>query len=122
MIEVLAEDPEAADVCVRFLVRAERFNRGIDHGGIQLGTGLVAGARRVHGAVGVIEQLDDARLIVQVDECWGGPFGRDARCLGVVTNESGYFVVMGDQFRQNVGSDEPSRARECDLHVLPPVR
>ena len=94
----------------------ERLDRRIHHGGVQVRAGGVAGAGGVDGAVRIAEQLDDRRSVVEVDDGGGGAARGDDVGLLVVADERGHLVAVVVQFGQDVRSDEPGCAGECNVH------
>ena len=94
----------------------ECVDRRIDHGGVQVRAGLVAGTGRVDGPVRIAEQAHDRRPVVEVDHGRRGAAGGDDVGLGVVADERRHLVAVLVQFRQDVRSDESGCAGECHFH------
>jgi hypothetical protein len=111
-------DPQAADLQVGLAGAGERAGHRVDHGGVQVCAGGVAGAGRVDGAVCIAEQSGDRRPVVEVDHGRGGTAGGDGVRLGVVAGERGHLVAVLVQIRQYMRSDEPGCAGEYYLHGL----
>ena len=101
---------------VRLASRRERVDRRVHHGGVEVGAGGVTWAGGVNRTVGVTEHLDDGCPVVEVDDGWGGAEGSEGRGFRVVADERGHIVSVGQKLAQDVGSDEPGCAGECDLH------
>ena len=113
-------DPLAADLTYGLPVAGERVDGGVDHGGVEVGAGRVAGAGAVDGPIGLAEQARDRRPVVQVDHDRRGAAGGDGR-LGVITYERRDLVAVVLQLGQDVRSDEPGCTRSArPSSVLPP--
>ena len=93
-------DPLAADVEVGLAGAAEGLDRRIDHCGVQVRAGLVAGAGRVDGPVHFAQQAHERRPVVEL-------LADDRRDLVTVLLQCG----------QHMRSDEAGCARQCDSHV-----
>ena len=93
-IDVVAVDPQAADLDKGLAAGAERLDGGVDHGGVEVGAGGVAGAGRVRSTVGVAQQLHQCRPVIQVDRHGRGPAGGDDLRLFVVTDGGSDLVTV----------------------------
>src|SRR6266566_7898237 len=109
-------DPQAADLEVGLAGAAERVDHRVDHGGVQVRAGGVAGTGRVDGTVRIAEQSRDRWPVVEVDHDRCGASGGDGVRLGVVADERSHLVAVLVQIRQYVRSDETGCAGEYYFH------
>ena len=124
---VVPVDPHTADVEVGLAGAGECLDRRIDHRGVQVRAGLVAGTGGVDGPVRIAQQAHDRRPVVEVDHGRRGAAGGDGLGLGVVADERRHLVAVLLQFRQYVRSDEACCAGQCHFHAevllaIPPVQ
>src|SRR5258705_6089142 len=99
-------DPVAADVEIGLAGAREGVGRRVDHCGIEVRAGGVAGTGGVNSAVCAAELVRDRRPVVEVDYRRRGADCGDAVRPGVVTDEHRHLVAVRLQIRQYVRADE----------------
>src|SRR5258705_2264685 len=98
-------DPVAADVEIGLAGAREDVGRRVDHCGIEVRAGGVAGTGGVNSAVCAAELVRDRRPVVEVDYRRRADGGYAVR-LGVVADEHRHLVAVLLQLGQYVRADE----------------
>src|SRR5580700_3679019 len=97
-VEIVPEDPFAADMEVGLSGAREGVGGRVDYRGVEVRAGSVAGTSRVDGAVSAAELARERGPVVEVEHLRYGPDSCHFLRLGLVAHECGHLVAVLLQF------------------------